>query len=163
VLAGGTGTRLYHGDACREQATAECLEEIAFRQGFIDVAQLERLAEPLKQNDYGQYLLRLLHDREHTGQSACGHWSERAGPPIGVRRFAGGQHALHADDGTEAACDILTEASRQSDDLNIDLHRVRIEDVAVPASRHQAALGELLEHACYRPGIRYHIDREAEN
>jgi len=41
-----------------------CLEEIAFRQGFIDAAQLERLAEPLKQNGYGQYLLQLLRDCE---------------------------------------------------------------------------------------------------
>lgn len=32
------------------------------RQRYIDAAQLERLAEPLKQNDYGQYLPRLLQD-----------------------------------------------------------------------------------------------------
>lgn len=35
------------------------LEEIAFRKGWIDAQQLKNLAEPLKKNDYGQYLLRL--------------------------------------------------------------------------------------------------------
>ncbi|MCT8389942.1 glucose-1-phosphate thymidylyltransferase, partial [Leuconostoc holzapfelii] len=35
------------------------LEEIAYRMGYIDLAQLEKLAQPLKKNDYGQYLLRL--------------------------------------------------------------------------------------------------------
>ncbi len=37
-----------------------CPEEIAFRQGWIDAAQLQQLAEPLKKNGYGQYLLSLL-------------------------------------------------------------------------------------------------------
>ncbi|MFT8619324.1 MAG: glucose-1-phosphate thymidylyltransferase RfbA [Lentilactobacillus hilgardii] len=36
------------------------LEEIAYRMGYIDLAQLEALAQPLKKNDYGQYLLRLV-------------------------------------------------------------------------------------------------------
>ena len=38
-------------------------EEIAFRKGYIDAAALERLAEPLKKNSYGQYLLQVLHDK----------------------------------------------------------------------------------------------------
>jgi glucose-1-phosphate thymidylyltransferase len=38
-------------------------EEIAYRLGFIDAAQLERLAEPMKKNEYGQYLLRILQDK----------------------------------------------------------------------------------------------------
>jgi glucose-1-phosphate thymidylyltransferase len=38
-------------------------EEIAFRKGYIDAAQLERLAEPLKKNGYGRYLLRILEDK----------------------------------------------------------------------------------------------------
>jgi glucose-1-phosphate thymidylyltransferase len=46
----------------RQDLRIACLEEIAFRQGFIDAAQLQRLAEPLKQNGYGQYLLQLLRD-----------------------------------------------------------------------------------------------------
>jgi len=37
-----------------------CPEEIAYEMGFIDAAQLEKLAEPLKKNGYGQYLLGLL-------------------------------------------------------------------------------------------------------
>jgi glucose-1-phosphate thymidylyltransferase len=37
-----------------------CPEEIAYRQGFINAAQLQKLAQPLAKNGYGQYLLRLL-------------------------------------------------------------------------------------------------------
>jgi glucose-1-phosphate thymidylyltransferase len=36
------------------------LEEIAYRMGYIDLNQLEQLAQPLKKNDYGQYLLRIV-------------------------------------------------------------------------------------------------------
>jgi glucose-1-phosphate thymidylyltransferase len=37
-----------------------CPEEIAYRMNFIDAAQLEKLAEPLRKNGYGQYLYRIL-------------------------------------------------------------------------------------------------------
>lgn len=37
-----------------------CPEEIAWRMGFIDDAQLERIAEPLRKSGYGEYLLKLL-------------------------------------------------------------------------------------------------------
>jgi len=37
-----------------------CPEEIAWRQGFIDDARLEEIAEPLKKSGYGEYLLALL-------------------------------------------------------------------------------------------------------
>jgi glucose-1-phosphate thymidylyltransferase len=37
-----------------------CIEEVAYRQGFIDKAQLETIAEPLKKSGYGDYLLTLL-------------------------------------------------------------------------------------------------------
>jgi len=40
-----------------------CPEEIAFRAGFIDAAAIERLAQKLKQTEYGQYLLSLLSGR----------------------------------------------------------------------------------------------------
>ena len=39
-----------------------CPEEIAYRKGFINAEQLEKLAERLAKNGYGQYLLRLLID-----------------------------------------------------------------------------------------------------
>jgi glucose-1-phosphate thymidylyltransferase len=37
-----------------------CIEEIAFRLGYIDAAQLRRLAEPMRKNSYGSYLLGLV-------------------------------------------------------------------------------------------------------
>ena len=39
-----------------------CIEEIAWRRGFIDDSQLEKLGEELKMTDYGKYLLSLLED-----------------------------------------------------------------------------------------------------
>jgi glucose-1-phosphate thymidylyltransferase len=47
----------------RQGLKVACPEEIAFRQGYIDAAQLERLAQPLKKNAYGQYLLRFLQEK----------------------------------------------------------------------------------------------------
>ena len=44
----------------RQGLKISCPEEIAYRSGFIDRDQLKRLAEPLKKNQYGQYLLRLV-------------------------------------------------------------------------------------------------------
>jgi len=44
----------------RQGLKVSCVEEIAYRMGYIDAAQLEKLALPLKQNGYGQYLLDLL-------------------------------------------------------------------------------------------------------
>ena len=37
-----------------------CLEEIAWRNGWLSSAELEKLAEPMMKNDYGQYLTRLI-------------------------------------------------------------------------------------------------------
>ncbi|GGE92499.1 glucose-1-phosphate thymidylyltransferase RfbA [Massilia psychrophila] len=47
----------------RQGLKVACPEEIAFRKGYIDAAQLEALALPLKKNGYGQYLLRLLNEK----------------------------------------------------------------------------------------------------
>ena len=44
----------------RQGLKVGCPEEIAFRAGYIDAAQLERLARPLAQSGYGAYLLDLL-------------------------------------------------------------------------------------------------------
>ncbi|MEK6685824.1 MAG: glucose-1-phosphate thymidylyltransferase RfbA [Pseudomonadota bacterium] len=63
-----TGTHESLLDASQFVATIEhrqglkiaCPEEIAFKQGWIDAAQLEKLAIPLAKNGYGQYLLQVL-------------------------------------------------------------------------------------------------------
>ena len=47
----------------RQGLKVACPEEIAFRSGWIDAAQLEALAQPMLKNGYGQYLLKLLADR----------------------------------------------------------------------------------------------------
>ena len=46
----------------RQGLKVACPEEVAFRQGFIDDAQVERLAQPLAKTGYGQYLLKVLHE-----------------------------------------------------------------------------------------------------
>ena len=43
----------------RQGLKVACLEEIAYRMKYIDKTQLKKLAEPLKKNGYGQYLLKL--------------------------------------------------------------------------------------------------------
>jgi len=66
-----TGTHESLLDASQFIATLEnrqglkvaCPEEIAYRQHWIDAAQLEKLAQPLTKNGYGQYLLRVLKEK----------------------------------------------------------------------------------------------------
>ncbi len=66
-----TGTHESLLDASQFIATLEnrqglkvaCPEEIAYRQRWIDAAQLTKLAQPLMKNGYGQYLLRILDEK----------------------------------------------------------------------------------------------------
>jgi glucose-1-phosphate thymidylyltransferase len=66
-----TGTHESLLDASQFIATLEhrqglkvaCPEEIAFRQQWIDAARLEKLAQPLTKNGYGQYLMRVLKEK----------------------------------------------------------------------------------------------------
>ena len=46
----------------RQGLKASCIEEIAYRRGFIDKEQLQNLIEPLKKSQYGQYLIRVLNE-----------------------------------------------------------------------------------------------------
>ncbi len=64
----GTHESLYHASNYietiqeRQGLMIACLEEIAYRQGFITASQLEKLAKDMLKNDYGQYLMELLND-----------------------------------------------------------------------------------------------------
>lgn len=49
----------------RQGLKVACLEEIAYRRGYISAAQVEKLAAPLKKNAYGQYLMQLISHSGH--------------------------------------------------------------------------------------------------
>ena len=46
----------------RQGLKIACIEEIAYRMGYIDAAQVEKLAQPLLKNEYGQYLIRMIEE-----------------------------------------------------------------------------------------------------
>lgn len=50
----------------RQGLKISCIEEIAFKRGYIDRKQLTELAKPLKKNQYGKYLLRLADEKIRT-------------------------------------------------------------------------------------------------
>ena len=47
----------------RQGLKIACVEEVAYRMGYIDALQVERLADPLMNSGYGEYLLSILDDR----------------------------------------------------------------------------------------------------
>lgn len=49
----------------RQGLKVACPEEIAYRRHYISDAELEKLAQPLKKNEYGQYLLQLLNKKAY--------------------------------------------------------------------------------------------------
>jgi glucose-1-phosphate thymidylyltransferase len=55
----------------RQGLKISCVEEVAYRMGFIDAAQVERLARPLVSSGYGRYLLQLI-DGKVTGALHAG-------------------------------------------------------------------------------------------
>jgi glucose-1-phosphate thymidylyltransferase len=48
----------------RQGLKVSCVEEIAYRRGYIDAEQVEKLATPLQKNGYGRYLLNMIQYRE---------------------------------------------------------------------------------------------------
>ena len=46
----------------RQGLKVSCIEEIAYNRGFIDKQELLKLAEPLKKNQYGEYLIKIAND-----------------------------------------------------------------------------------------------------
>jgi len=50
----------------RQGLKVACVEEVAYRMGFITARQLARLAKPLIKSGYGQYLQRVLHEKHAT-------------------------------------------------------------------------------------------------
>ena len=50
----------------RQGLKVACIEEIAYRKGYINAEQLKKLAQPLKKNQYGQYLLNIVNNPQLT-------------------------------------------------------------------------------------------------
>jgi glucose-1-phosphate thymidylyltransferase len=50
----------------RQGLKVSCIEEIAFKRGYIDKEQLVRLAEPLSKNQYGRYLMNIAEEKIFT-------------------------------------------------------------------------------------------------
>jgi glucose-1-phosphate thymidylyltransferase len=61
----------------RQGLKIACPEEIAYRRGYIDAEQLERLAGAMKKSGYGQYLLELLRSDEWMGSDIAAETERR--------------------------------------------------------------------------------------
>jgi glucose-1-phosphate thymidylyltransferase len=46
----------------RQDLKVACLEEVAFKMGYISADEVRRIAKPMEKNEYGQYLLRLVEE-----------------------------------------------------------------------------------------------------
>ncbi len=53
----------------RQGLKIACLEEIAFKQGWIDSAKLKEVAQPMLKNDYGKYLMSLISETTNTAKN----------------------------------------------------------------------------------------------
>lgn len=61
-----------------------CPEEIAYRLGLISAEQLQRLAEPMLKNGYGQYLMSILSESEMIGKVKSGRLVDKTGNNFGM-------------------------------------------------------------------------------
>ena len=52
----------------RQGLKIACLEDIAYTKGWITAEKMRELAAPMLKNQYGQYLLKVIDERENTGQ-----------------------------------------------------------------------------------------------
>ena len=52
----------------RQGLKIACLEEVAYRNGWIDAERLRQVATPMLKNQYGKYLLKVIDEMEHTGK-----------------------------------------------------------------------------------------------
>ena len=50
----------------RQGLKVACLEAIAYRKGWISEERMRELAEPMKKNQYGQYLLQVIDEKKQT-------------------------------------------------------------------------------------------------
>jgi len=65
----------------RQGLKVACIEEIAYRMGYIGADQVRELAKPLAKNGYGQYLLEVIaEDTEYLRQPPVGEGTKPAGP-----------------------------------------------------------------------------------
>ena len=60
ILAGGAGNRPYPITKVVSRFKIDCVEEIAYRMGYIAGPEMHKLSEPMRKNGHGLYLLQVL-------------------------------------------------------------------------------------------------------